>query len=73
MAKKKKRKAAKRRHECNGQLCFHGAFGTRSGAEAKAQKLGKKAFIVKKLARYFGGPLSVRYHVMTQDKSGVPF
>jgi hypothetical protein len=66
MAKKKKRRRTKK-HECNGALCFHGAFTDKGRAEAKERKLGKKAFIVRKLARWGGGSLSSRWVVATRD------
>lgn len=67
MAKKKKRFRRTKRHECNGALCFHGAFTTKGKAEAKERKLGKGAFIVRKLARWGGGSLSTRWVVATRD------
>jgi hypothetical protein len=73
MAKKKKSAVRKKRHaECSGGLCFHGAFGTKAKAEAKA-RTRKGAFVVKKFARWGRGAMSTRYVVATADDSGVPF
>jgi hypothetical protein len=72
--KRASRKPKKRRHVCgvNG-LCIHGAFTTRARAEAKRDKLGKKALVIKKFALWGNGERGYRYMVCTSDKSGVPF
>jgi hypothetical protein len=69
----KKKAKRRRRHECNGALCFHGAFKSAGAAESKRKSLGKSAFVVKKFGRWGRGAMHTRHVVMTQDRSGVPF
>ena len=66
MAKSTK-KAAKRRHECNGSFCFHGAFKDKAKAIAKAKKVHGWILFRGR------GRGDWRHIVVTTDKSGVPF
>ncbi len=73
MTKHKGKGRRKRHSECNGVLCFHGAFKSKADAEAKRKRIGKTAFVVKKFARWGRGAMHYRYIVAEADSSGVPF
>jgi hypothetical protein len=60
-------KKHKKKHECNGQYCFHGAFNKRSDAEAKKQRVGKNAFIQRKWVGR--GRSRYAYIVMERDSA----
>ena len=63
-------KRGKRKHECNGQYCFHGAFNKRADAEAKRSKVGRHAFIQRK---WVGRGRSRLAYVVMEPDSAVEF
>jgi hypothetical protein len=57
----------KKKHECNGMYCFHGAFNKRSDAEAKKRRVGGSAFIQ---GKWVGrGRSRYAYIVMERDSA----
>lgn len=64
------KKRRKKKHACNGQYCFHGAFSRRADAEAKKRAVGGKTFIQRK---WVGRGRSRFAYVVMEPDSAVEF